>query len=356
VIAPVLAASARFERYLMTKSKRMTVYTSIPPSIRRIVQGKEIGTTYQNACINSWREAGLSVVSLNSESEIQPLKEQGLPVEFVSNGSQSDRSKIASLLSLIAKSGEPVAGIINADCLLIHYHDFVGAISRAAHNSIVLFERLNLNPSTIRPTGEHCYGFDAFFFDTRFIGDFKSSGSWLIGQTYWDHWFPLMLINAGAKLKISAPGLVHLNHDVRWQWANWGANATELRTSLLLLRNFDTAFPKDFVNAIKKKQTKSKFADFVFSWLRSNAEQVKLSPEGTEGELFYRLFSALSESKEPQIESELLCLKILRWTRFQYKRFRGRQAQLRRLVQPRKTSLPGDELHELFEEIDVENS
>src|ERR1035437_403254 len=234
----------------MTNPKRMTVYTSIPPSIMRIVQGKEISTAYQNACINSWREAGLRVVSVNCESEIRQLKERGIPVEYVSNGSQRNQSKIAKFLSLIAGSGEPVAGIINADCLLIHYYDFVGAISRAAQNSIVLFERLNLNPSTMRPTGEHCYGFDAFFFDTRFIGDFKSSGSWLIGQPYWDYWFPLMLINAGAKLKISAPGLVHVNHDVSWKWADWGTNATELRTSLLQLCNFDTAFPKDFVNAI----------------------------------------------------------------------------------------------------------
>jgi hypothetical protein len=333
----------------MTNSKGMTVYTSIPPSITRIVQGEEIGATYQNACINSWEEAGFRVVSLNCESEIQQLKERGIRVEFISSGSQSERSKIASFLSLIAESGEPVAGIINADCLLIHYHDFIGAISRAAKNSIVLFERLNINPGTMRPTGEHCYGFDAFFFDTRFIGDLKSSGSWLIGQTFWDYWFPLMQIYAGAKLKISVAGLVHIDHDTGWHWANWGANAMELRKSLLQLHNFETAFPKDFVNAIKKKQTKRKFSDFVFYWLRSTAEQVKLSPAGTEGEFFYRLFSALSESKEPQFESELRCLRILRWTRFQYKRFRGRLGQLWR------STLPGDEhkLYELFEEIDT---
>jgi hypothetical protein len=336
----------------MINPQKMTVYTSIPPFIRRTVQAEEIGTTYQNACINSWREAGLRVVSLNSESEIQQLKERGLPVEYVSNGSQSDRSRIAGLLSLIAESDEPVAGIINADCLLIHYRDFVGAISRAAQNSIVLFERLNINPDTMRPTGAHCDGFDAFFFDTRFIGDLKSSSPWRIGQTYWDYWFPLMLIYAGAKLKTSVAGLVHVNHDVRWLWANWSAQATELRTSLLLLPNFETAFPKEFVNAVKKKQTKSKFAYFVFSWLRSNAEHVKLSPGGTEGELFYRLFSSLSKSREPQFESELRWLEMLRWTRFQYKRVRGRLAQLRILVHPRKSPLPGDELHELFEEID----
>src|ERR1035437_3748061 len=231
----------------MTNPKRMTVYTSIPPSIMRIVQGKEISTAYQNACINSWREAGLRVVSVNCESEIRQLKERGISGEYVSNGSQRNQSKIAKFLSLIAGSGEPIAGIINAYCLLIHYHDFVGAISRAAQNSIVLFERLNLNPSTMRPTGEHCYGFDAFFFDTRFVSGIKSGSAWLIGQTFWDYWFPLMLTYGGAKLKIFAPALVHINHDTRWSWENWAANLTELRVSLLELHDFDTVFPAEFV-------------------------------------------------------------------------------------------------------------
>ena len=49
-------------------SNGMTVYTSIPPAMTRIVQGEEVGPTYQNACIDSWKEAGFKVVSLNCES------------------------------------------------------------------------------------------------------------------------------------------------------------------------------------------------------------------------------------------------------------------------------------------------
>ena len=46
---------------------RITIYTSIAPTIRRVVQGEEIGPAYQKACIDSWKEAGFRIVSLNCD-------------------------------------------------------------------------------------------------------------------------------------------------------------------------------------------------------------------------------------------------------------------------------------------------
>ena len=83
--------------------------------MRRTAQGEEIGTAYQKACINSWKEAGLRIVSLNPDTEIAELEERATGVEFVANGSRGERSKIESLLALIAQSGDRVAGIVNAD-------------------------------------------------------------------------------------------------------------------------------------------------------------------------------------------------------------------------------------------------
>src|SRR5262249_44540371 len=174
----------------------------------------------------------------------------------------------------------------NADCLLIHYGDFIKTISRLAQDSIILFERLNLDPDTFRPAGSHCYGFDSFFFDTRFIGDLASSDSWLIGEPFWDYWFPLSMIYAGARLKMPrAPGLVHLNHDTGWRLGTWGANVTALRATVSSWENLETTFPEDFLTCVRARQKKSEFGNFVFSWLRSTAEPIDLSGEGTEGAL-----------------------------------------------------------------------
>ena len=262
-------------------------------------------------------------------SEIIALKQRGIGVEFVSNGSQSERSKIATLLSLIADSGDRVAGIINADCLLIHYGDFIETMSRSARDLIVLFERLNLDPANLRPTGAHCCGFDGFFFDTRFIVDLESADSWLIGEPFWDYWFPLLLIYAGARLKMpDAPGLIHVNHELGWRQETLGANLTALRTNLLSWKNLEFAFPRDFVTAVRMKQTKMEFIIFVFSWLRSTAERVRLSLEGTEGDLLYRFLAALSELKEQQFQNELNHLQVARWGLVKLKAFKAALARL----------------------------
>src|SRR5262249_46291549 len=150
--------------------------------------------------------------------------------------------------SLIAEAGERTAAIINADCLLIHFGNFIETVSRSARDSIVLFERLNVDPATLRPTGMHCYGFDGFFFDTRFIADLEIADSWLIGEPHWDYWFPLSLISAGATLKMAdAPCLLHVNHGIGWRWGTWGTSLSTLRNDLLSLKNLESAFSPDFV-------------------------------------------------------------------------------------------------------------
>jgi hypothetical protein len=232
----------------------------------------------------------------------------------------------------MTEAGERVAAIINADCLLIHYGDFVETMSRSARDSIVLFERLNLDAGTLRPTGAHCYGFDGFFFDTRFIADLDIADTYLIGEPLWDYWFPLSLICAGARLKMpDSPSLIHVNHEIGWRWGSWGASVTALRTNLLSWQKLESAFPKDFVSGVRMKQTKVEFQSFLFSWLRSTAERIKLSPEGTEGELLYRVFAALAESKEEQFQNELRHLSIPRWMLSKLKAFKGAVAQLRKL-------------------------
>jgi hypothetical protein len=309
------------------------------------VQGEEIGPAYQKACINSWKEAGFRIVSLNCDSEISELKQRGTGVEFVSNGGQSERSKIGGLLSLIAESGDRVAAIINADCLLIHYGDFIETMSRLARDSIVLFERLNLDPATLRPTGAHCCGFDGFFFDTRFIVDLESSDLWSIGDPFWDYWFPLSLIYAGARLKMpDAPSLIHVNHELSWRQETWGAHLTALRNNLLSWKNLESAFPRDFVTAVRMKQTKLDFVIFMFSWLRSSAERVRLCLEGTEGELLYQFLTGLSESKEQQFQNELRHLQVARWALLKLKAFKATLVRLHRLHKlPRN---PEDEILE----------
>ena len=89
----------------------------------------------------------------------------------------------------------------------------IGNVLKATEGSIILLERLDIDPKTMRATGSHALGFDAFFFDTRFIENVDDAGDWTIGEPVWDYWFPLVMHIAGAYLKApNAPIIVHLNH------------------------------------------------------------------------------------------------------------------------------------------------
>ena len=56
----------------MTKTES-TLFTSIPPRMKRPVQAREFGLAWQMACIKSWRDAGFRVVSLNAPEEIEAV-------------------------------------------------------------------------------------------------------------------------------------------------------------------------------------------------------------------------------------------------------------------------------------------
>src|SRR5438270_6670235 len=151
-----------------------SVYTSIPPCLNRIVAGKKFDD-YQEAVICSWRKAGFRIISINPDQEIRVLKKKFQGVEFVSNGTTDERPKISSFFEHIIASKEEAVGIVNADCLLFNYGSLVDCLVKETNRSIVLVERLCLDPDTMRPTGGSCSGFDAFFFDTRFLSHVQDS-------------------------------------------------------------------------------------------------------------------------------------------------------------------------------------
>jgi hypothetical protein len=290
----------------MAGIQEINVYTSLPPTMKRIVQNEEYGNNYQTVCISSWRDAGLAVTSVNSRAEIEALEGRDLGVKLLHNGSERDRTKISTLLSIIAESGNPVAGIINADCILIE-KGFMNAIADSAKNSVILLERLDLDPITLRPTGERCLGFDAMFFDTRFIKDMDKDDTWLIGEPFWDYWFPLSMIYAGAKLKLlGAPILLHVDHEKGWQQS--GLSRGMYLWDRIVHWSLNRRFPPDFVQAIQNMSPQGQspelfvelFVHFIFDWFRCNAEQIE--PVSVFDDFFRRFLVGLSQSKEKHLE------------------------------------------------------
>jgi hypothetical protein len=154
-------------------------------------------------------------VSLNASDEIEAIRSFEPTVEFRELPKGRSRPLMTDFFAAAQNSGSRIAGIINADCMIIpqsgiaeHLTDNLGGI--------VIAERINLSKDTLRPTG-WSGGFDAFFFEVSSLASIEHDDHWCIGGVWYDYWLPLAFHVAGFTIKtFPAPILIHLNHDFVW--------------------------------------------------------------------------------------------------------------------------------------------
>jgi hypothetical protein len=258
------------------------------------VRDRDIGATWQTACIDSWKEHGFKVVSLNSKNEIDIFSRFTSSVEFFELPSNHSRPKIDDFSAAIKQSGCKAAGIINADCLIIPGTDIHTHLNDHL-DGIVMAERLNISPLTMRPTGKHCWGFDAFFFSVEALHAINQDPFWGIGQNWWDYWLPLAFHFAGYTPRIlPMPYLAHLDHEIAWKWEQWEINGHKF---VEFLREKDSRLFIEFTAGGLQTPDLHRLGDEIFNWLRSQEPawipSVKLSKD-----LVFRFFDNLAD-KQP---------------------------------------------------------
>ena len=196
------------------------LYTSHPAVLRRQALSNEVGNQYLAACIDSWSNAGFEIISVNDPDEIASLEALDLGIQYVPG--RSGRPTIADFLALIRESGDPISGIVNADCMFLGTDATAARICETAAHDLVMLERLNISPVDLRPTGLSCSGFDAFLFPASRLGHVKMQESLRIGDSWWDYWLPFAFSRSGIGLVQSkAPLLSHLDHPVAWKKAQY---------------------------------------------------------------------------------------------------------------------------------------
>jgi len=211
-------------------------------SIRPPASGE---TPYLRECLASWRAAGFDIVAVNGPSEMMALRRLALPVEF-SPMSGDGKPRIGDFLSAIRASGERFAGIINADCRIIGYPDLATKLQIGLDQSCLLAWRIDVGED-IKPSATS-HGFDAFFFDTRFIPEDDAGFS--IGDPWWDYWFPLACEMRGARLQtLKVPLLTHRVHPLNWKGRNWEGGVSRFWTALRSWRP-DVAAPRSLFASI----------------------------------------------------------------------------------------------------------
>jgi hypothetical protein len=301
--------------------RNVTLYTSVPPDLIRQAQLEDYGASYQAECINSWRQAGFRVVSLNSDCEIEGLLKRGYDIEFMSNGSSQSRTKMESFFSVVLASGDDVAGIINADCFLMSPGVAIDNLLTATVGSIVLLERLNIDPTTMRATGSSNFGFDAFFFDTRFVAKIDYGNEWTIGEPVWDYWFPLAMHIAGATLKApTSPIIVHLNHEQQWAIGDSNAKGIKLLRHLLSLES-EGRLPTAMSRQIRKFKLQERSREIdedsfwrcFIPWLRNYPQTFTLCASGSPGDFLCRMLAGMAASQESSLRHQLNAVTLGYW-------------------------------------------
>jgi len=282
----------------MTKSE-ITLFTSLPTRLKRPVQGRDLGPAWQTACINSWKDAGFRVVSLNNSEEIAALRFYAPTIEFMEIPSDLSRPRLTDFFDAAKSSGSEIVGIINADCMIVPNVELASHLPRL-HNSVVIIERINLSQETLRPTGLRCTGFDAFFFDVAALAQIQNDDHWHIGNVWIDYWLPFAFHRAGVAVKtLPSPLLFHLDHELAWDWGAWASEGDRV---IRLLKadvsgRLDPALATK-VSKLKQTQDAGLLQNLLFDWLKS--QKPLWEPEiGSVDDLATRILNASAVFPQP---------------------------------------------------------
>lgn len=195
------------------------LFTSIkPPSGDKL--------SYLRDCLSSWRASGFVPVAVNGPKETETLRQLDLGLDFAPLPADG-KPRIGAILATIRNSGARFAGIINDDCKLIEHSDIANRLENGLERRIALAWRIDDENGKFSATP---YGFDAFFFDTRYLptDDFGFS----IGDTWWDIWLPLACQAQGATVEtFKTPLLTHKVHPFNWSWDQYDDNGRRLWAS-----------------------------------------------------------------------------------------------------------------------------
>ena len=247
------------------------------PKNRERSAGRELGAVYQRECIASWRRLGFDVVSLNSRAEIEALEPLGYEVTFKEVA--SNRPRIHDFLAFIKEEPAVVAGIINADCMMVANDPAISLVLRSAGQGLVLVERLNIGADDLRATGMSCCGFDLLLFAKQVLNVLEFDSEISIGTPWWDYWFPIAYRLAGGELfSAPAPMLIHLDHPQGWSYETWLAHGRKMHASLARNPGSGSSLPfvkHDQTNGLSDSEV-CDLATAAFQWLKTAPHVIQM--------------------------------------------------------------------------------
>jgi Flp pilus assembly protein TadD len=183
----------------------------------------------QRQVIESWKQLGFKVVSVNSHDEISVLKDQFPDVEFIT--AQRDARRrfgkpyvyFDDLLRYFRDSNYSICGIVNSDIHLRTDRRFTEFLRKEAIDSFIYGSRVEI-PSLSGESMEgrfFLYGYDYFFFDRKFTYLYPEE-EFCVGLPWVDYWAVLIPILRNEHVKkLTTPVGYHVSHALNWDEKSW---------------------------------------------------------------------------------------------------------------------------------------
>jgi hypothetical protein len=293
----------------------IVLFTSIPPRITRFIHGQDFGPQWQVTCIQSWIDAGLQVVSLNTPEEINALRSFSQSIAFREIPKGRERPLITDFFAAAKRYENEIVGIINADCMILPQSGIAKRLCEFLTDDLVVAERVNLDQSSLRLT-HMSQGFDAFFFKAGAISRIKQDDHWRIGDVWYDFWLPLAFRAAGFNIKtLPVPALLHLNHDRVWNWSAWELEFARL---IDLVRSdndgrFDPELAGELLGVVKPSADDvHRLSKLLYLWL-SFCEPLRRPTVGVEAVRLANALASLNYPSANRYHGILGRARVLKW-------------------------------------------
>lgn len=177
----------------------------------------------QPRCLDSWKNLGLTIYAVNTDEQIDLLKDYYPQVDYwipnndVATKYKAPTQKISSLLQVSVLIDKPIL-LINSDIEI--YGDQKVLLDCFDEKYVVVGIRQNYLDIT-RHSKIEDYGLDAFLLYPEIVKKLPHM-HYGIGKPFWDYWLPYSCINLGYRTKwIGEPYFYHEVHPVHWTQPEW---------------------------------------------------------------------------------------------------------------------------------------
>lgn len=181
----------------------------------------------QQIALESWKNAGFNVVSINSLEDAALLRPHFPDIDFIAvrrdakNNYGKSYIYFDDILTYFSNINSKICGIITPD-IYLSAENFPAFIYKQSDKSLLYGSRVDVEQTAASYQG-HMYtsGFDYFFFDRKII-QYYPKQDFCIGLPWWDYWTVLVpLMYKLPVKKIINPLAYHISHPPTWNKKCW---------------------------------------------------------------------------------------------------------------------------------------